>query len=317
MRPVLTSGRGCAAAARSSKLQRAPVDGLRPHDRVEPRHRLEVVVEDVGARGEDGVERRARRRRSRARGPRPSPRAAPRAARAIVAANCPAPPSARSSRVTLVTTTWRRPSRRAASRHAPRLVGVERAETGSRRRPIAPAAPSLARLDRAEAAAPRADVAEDQERRRPRREALALVRAAGLVADGVQTQVVEHGAGRAERAGRRRLDPEPGRLAPAGALAAGDRGVTSAIAHRLCMPRPRPLKRGLADRLGERRMGVDRGRDVGQRQAGPRGERELVHELGHARADERRPEHACRRRARRRRARSRRSRPRSRPWSCR
>ena len=46
------------------------------------------------------------------------------------------------------------------------------------------------------------------------------------------------------------------------------------------MPRPTPGQRGLADRLGQRRVGVDGVGDVGQRQAALRRQGELVHELG-------------------------------------
>ena len=52
---------------------------------------------------------------------------------AMAAANCAAPPSGRSSRVTLVMTTCRRPSRRAASRDPARLVLVEGADAGGAR----------------------------------------------------------------------------------------------------------------------------------------------------------------------------------------
>ena len=201
------------------QLERALVARLRPHPRVQARDRLEVVVQHVGAGGEHGAQRRVVA--AQVRDEHLDGRVPARAARtaAMAAANCAAPPSGRSSRVTLVITTWRRPRRRAASRHAARLVVVA-AQT-----PAAPpcTAPAPRRAHRAEAARPRAHVAEDQERRRAGGEALALVGAARLVADGVQLELVEQGAGGAVLPRRRRLQLEPGRLARRGRAAVAAR----------------------------------------------------------------------------------------------
>jgi len=121
-------------------------------------------------------------------------------------------------------------------RDARRLVRVRRAEPCGRVRSfphlLAPQpdrsgailenlvfAPSWRMPHGAEAAVARAHVADDQERRRPGGEALPSIGAARLVADRVQAQVGEDAGRGAERAGRRRPDLEPRRLPPDLALA--------------------------------------------------------------------------------------------------
>ncbi len=91
-----------------------------------------------------------------------------------VAANPDAPPSARSSRATHVIDRVREAERGDRVGDALRLVGVERER--------------LARVDLAEAARPRAAVAVDHERRGAIGPALVDVRAAGLLAHGVQVE---------------------------------------------------------------------------------------------------------------------------------
>ena len=105
----------------------------------------------------------------------PSVRGTARRSSRMVAAKTPAPPSARSSRQTLVTTTCSRPMTADGLRDAARLVVVV---------PVGPAG-----LDGAEAAGPGAGVAQDHDGGRALLPALADVRAAGLLADGVERLV--------------------------------------------------------------------------------------------------------------------------------
>ena len=87
--------------------QRGEVARARADRRIEPRHGLEIVVEDVGPRRDHGLDRAllaqevGRQHLDRRAGRRL------RASRAMTAAKCAAPPSSRSSRSTEVTTTWR------------------------------------------------------------------------------------------------------------------------------------------------------------------------------------------------------------------
>ena len=76
-------------------------------------------------------------------------------------------------------------------------------------------------------------------------------------------------------------------------------------------------ERGLADRLGERRVGVDRVGDVGEGQAGVDRQGELVHELGDVRPDQAGAEHAPAARLADDAHEARRRRRRRPPWSCR
>ena len=100
-----------------------------------------------------------------------------RAVARIVSAKMCAPPSGRSSRATLVTTTCSRPERADRLGDAARLVVVE---------PGRPAG-----LDGAEAAGAGARVAEDHDRGGALVPALPDVRAAGLLADRVEVQAAE------------------------------------------------------------------------------------------------------------------------------
>ena len=95
----------------------------------------------------------------------------------MVSAKMPRPPSGRSSRATLVTTTCSSCMAATATRDAARLVVIE---------PGRPAG-----LDRAEAARPGAGVAQDHDRRGALVPALPDVRAVGLLADRVQVEAAE------------------------------------------------------------------------------------------------------------------------------
>src|ERR1044072_1983817 len=101
----------------------------------------------------------------------------------MVSAQCAAPPSRRSSRVTEVMTAGAGAGGRGGAERlhrfgdVARLFGVER--------------DGLPLRDGAEAAVARADVAADHEGRRPVRPALEDVRAARLLADGVEVQVLD------------------------------------------------------------------------------------------------------------------------------
>ena len=87
----------------AKKIEGAGIDGLRPDLRIEARHGFQIVVEDVRTGRKDSLQAGCTPRKS---GMRTSMRAAgSRVRRArTVSANAPAPPSARSSRVTDVTT---------------------------------------------------------------------------------------------------------------------------------------------------------------------------------------------------------------------
>ncbi len=153
------------------QAQRVVVARAGPDVGVEPRHRLEVVVEDVRAGGDhrfqravlvaevggqhlDGGGRRGGADRSMQR------------------TNCAAPPSARSSRSTEVITTCFRPSLPTVLGELLRLMRIDRAR--------------LAGGDVAEGAGARADIAQDHEGGVLARPALADVGARRLLADGVQ-----------------------------------------------------------------------------------------------------------------------------------
>ena len=114
-------------------------------------------------------------------------------------------------------------------------------------------------------------------------------------ADGVELELVEQGAGGAVLPRRRRLVLEPRRLAAAAdgrrpaarlPLRGLGRGHSEAVD-----AAPDAAQRGLADRLGERRVRVDGGGDVGEREAGVDRQGELVHELGDVRSDQAGAEH--------------------------
>ena len=191
------------ARARASTDERARVPGRRARRALQPRDRLEVVVQHVGASREDRGERR---RIALAVGDQHldvGVRVASPAPRATVAANTDAPPSARSSRATHVITACASPIVRDRVGDAARLVGVDRHR--------------LARVDQAEAARPRAAVAEDHERGGAVGPALVDVRAAGLLAHGVQVEPAHRSASArgSRRRSRARTRIHSGRCAPA------------------------------------------------------------------------------------------------------
>ncbi len=119
--------------------------------------------------------------------------------RAMTAAKCAAPPSARSSRSTEVTTTWRQAQLRRRVGDARRLVGVERA--------------GQARGDVAECAGAGADPAHDHEGGVLLLPAFADVRAARLLADGGELMLAHERMGRRIARRSRRLGADPGGLA--------------------------------------------------------------------------------------------------------
>ena len=157
---------------RRQQRQRALEARAPAHVAVQPRHGLDVVVEDVGLRRDDGFDRRRGGRGSRASGLRHRAAGASARTARIVSAKCAAPPSGRSSRSTDVRTTNCRDIRCDGRAHADGLQRVDRER--------------LAVGDVAETAGPRADVAEQEEGRRAAGETLAAVRAARLFADRVE-----------------------------------------------------------------------------------------------------------------------------------
>jgi hypothetical protein len=94
--------------------QRVEVARAGPDGEVEARHRFQVVVEHVRARLDHHLQRAVLAEEVGVSTSIVVPGAAARMAR-IGRAKCSAPPSGRSSRSTLVTTTWRRPSVATAS----------------------------------------------------------------------------------------------------------------------------------------------------------------------------------------------------------
>ena len=149
--------------------QRSEIARARPHGQIFRRHGLEIVVEDVGP----APRPRSRARRPCAGSPASAPRSSSPARRArmaaIVRGEMRAPPSARSSRSTEVTTTWLRPSLATASATRVRLARIERA--------------GQAGAHIAEGAGARAGVAHDHEGGVRLLPALADIGAAGLLAD--------------------------------------------------------------------------------------------------------------------------------------
>ena len=127
----------------------------------------------------------------------------------IVSAKIDAPPSARSSRSTDVIDREREPHARHGLGHARRLRGVELGGPSMRHRAVG--------------ARPRAHVAEDHERRRAVVPALPDVGAAGVLAHGVQLQLLHDALQPDEvgRAGRAHLQPFRLRLARAQELDGG------------------------------------------------------------------------------------------------
>ena len=117
----------------------------------------------------------------------------------MVSAKCSAPPSARSSRSTDVTTIWASPSLPCRLRDMHGFVRIERARQAG--------------LDVAEGAGARAGVAHDHEGGVLLVPALADVGAAGLLADGVQAVLADDRVGRRVALGHRRLDADPVGLA--------------------------------------------------------------------------------------------------------
>ena len=139
---------------------------------------------------------------------------------AIVRAKAAAPPSARSSRATAVTTAWARPIVATASATCSGSVSFE--------------GQGVARVHEAETARSRAPLPVDHERRRAVRPALGEVRAAGLLAHGDEPEASDHATGaaalrlRSSRAQARSQglrspegDPAAGSTPAAGAAAPG------------------------------------------------------------------------------------------------
>ena len=176
----------------------------RPHGQIARRHRFEIVVEDVGLRRDDRLDRAVLAqeigrehldRRGRA----------ARADRADGCAKCCAPPSAK-------------------------IVAVDRGDDDVGKPELSPSPPRRARaragrarpgnpgLDVAEGAGARAGVAHDHEGGVLLLPALADIGAAGLLAHGVQAVLAHDPAGLGKAARERRLDADPRRLAQHGRI---------------------------------------------------------------------------------------------------
>ena len=138
--------------------------------------------------------------------------------RVIVSAKIRDPPSGRSSRATLVTTTCSSPSVADGLRHPPRLIVVEPGRAAG--------------LDRAEAAGPGAGVAQDHDRGRALVPALPDVRAAGLLADRVERQAAEQALELVVVLARRHPRADPVGVAAQRRRAVGRRQARQAAAHR-------------------------------------------------------------------------------------
>ena len=158
---------------------------------------------------------------------------------ATVAANWPAPPSARSSRVTLVTTTWRRPSRAGRLGDAPRLVGVDGAGP-----PPRGVARRLATRDRRQNRQARVHVSP-----RMRKVAVPEAKHSPLLGQRASSQTVcsSSSSSRAPVArycrGAGALTLQPRRLAPAGgAPVIGSGRVAHGLTACACRARARPAR---------------------------------------------------------------------------
>ena len=198
------------------QAQRVEVARAGPDRRIEPRHRLEVVVVDVGPRRDDRLDARRPCAGSRASGSRSSwPGDAARIA-SMHRTKWTAPPSGRSSRSTEVMTMCCEAQLATASATCAGSSRIDR--------------PRHAGLDVAEGAGARADVAQDHHRGVLLGPALADVRAGRLLAHRVQAWLAHQPAGLVIAGRARRLDPDPGGLAAdASALGAIDDG-----GHRTC-----------------------------------------------------------------------------------
>ena len=174
------------------------VAGRGPDGPLQPGHRFQIVVEDVGPGPDQGW--RWPPRLPLQSGTRTST-AVPghrRRMASMVATKPPAPPSSRSSRATAVTTAWTEDQSRHGVGHPFGLVRVHRQ--------------GVTGVDQTEPTAPGASLAVDHEGGRPVGPALEDVRTAGLFADGDQIEI-PHGPLQVEEVvahpGR---DPQPGRL---------------------------------------------------------------------------------------------------------
>ena len=178
IRPLLVGTVGNGLLEALQQFQAEGVVGARARLLVQPRHGLQVVVHHVGRRRVQDVERpihaaaKVRRQDLDARVPASSSRT-----RRMQSTKCAAPPSRRSSRSTLVMTTYFSFSAAIGLGQVDRLVRIQR---------VGPAV-----ADVAERAAPRALVAHDHEGRRAVAETLADVRAGGLLAHGVQVVLAQ------------------------------------------------------------------------------------------------------------------------------
>ena len=175
--------------------QAAGVAGRGPHRPLQAGHRLDVVVQHVGPGREDRLQRRGVAPAVRDRAPRPSVPGVRARMASMVCAMAPAPPSARSSRATQVTTAWPSCIRSTASATRSGSSGVERQR--------------VAGVDLAEAAGPGAALAVDHEGGRAVGPALVDVGAARFLAHRDQPEVVDGLAERAVLLAHAHRDPQP------------------------------------------------------------------------------------------------------------
>ena len=180
------------------QAQRVEVARAGPHLEIEPRHRLEVVVEDVRLGRHHHLRRPARTSGSPAPASRSSSSDSSAAPPGPSARNAPRRRPSRSSRSTEVITTCFRPIFSTAS--------ATRAGSGVER--VRPAGGDVA-----EGAGPGADLAHDHHGGVALRPALADVRAARLLADRHQAVLAHDVAGALVALRARRLHPKPVRLA--------------------------------------------------------------------------------------------------------
>ena len=216
--------------------QAAGVTGRGPDGPLQPGHRLQVVVEDVGP-GPDRSWRRACSSPLQS-GTRTST-AVPgqrRRMASMVATKPAAPPSSRSSRATAVTTAWARPSRSTAS-------ATRSGSSGSM-------GSGMTGVDQAEPAGPGAPLPVDHEGGRAVGPALEDVRAAGLLAHRHQIEVPHRPTQAEEVVTHPGRDPQPRRLA----FGQGQSPV--GIDTGLTQPDPQPARR--APRLGSSPSGARR-----------------------------------------------------------
>ena len=172
------------------------------------------------------------------------------------AAMAPAPPSARSSRATQVTTAWPSPIRSTACGHPLGLVGRQRQR--------------VAGVDLAEAAGPGAALAVDHEGRGAVGPALVDVRAARLLAHGDEAEVVDGRPELAVALADAHRDPHPVRLALRDVEARPRAPPRPGAGAAAAVARPRAERGRSARRARSRRRGAPRRRRRTRRRPGPR-----------------------------------------------